>query len=41
MKLLKAISAICIVVVLGSALGGCVVIPVPFGPGGYYHHYRH
>ena len=40
MRLLKAAAGVCILVVLGSALGGCVVVPYPHGHGDYYH-YRH
>jgi hypothetical protein len=40
MRLLKAISSVCVVVLLASALGGCVVVPVPYGPGYYHHYYR-
>ena len=40
MRSIRAIAGVCVLVVLGSALGGCVVVPVPFGHGGYYHDHR-
>jgi hypothetical protein len=30
-----------IAVLLGSALGGCIVVPDGGGGGGYHHHYDH
>jgi hypothetical protein len=41
MKLLKALAGICSAIALASALSGCVVVPVPIGHGGYYHHDRY
>lgn len=40
MRLIKAVAGVCVLVALGSALSGCVIVPVPYGHGGYYH-YRH
>ena len=40
MRLVKAAAGVCILVVLGSVLSGCVVMPVPYGHGGYYHYHR-
>jgi len=40
MRLLKAAAGVCILVVLGSALSGCVVVPYPRYHGGYYHDRR-
>jgi hypothetical protein len=39
MKLLKTLVGVCTAIALVSALSGCVV--VPYGHGGYYHHYRY
>lgn len=41
MKLLKTLAGVCTAIALVSALSGCVVVPVPYGHGGYYHHYRY
>ena len=40
MRLLKAVAGVCILLALGSALSGCVVVPYPHGYGGYYHYRR-
>jgi hypothetical protein len=40
MRLLRATAGVCVLVVLGSALSGCVVVPYPHGHGGYYHYRR-
>jgi len=40
MRLFKAAAGICVLVLLGSSLSGCVVVPYPYGHGVYYH-YRH
>jgi hypothetical protein len=41
MKFTRIIAAACIAIAAASALSGCVVVPVPYGHGGYYHHYRY
>ncbi len=40
MRLVKAVVGVCVVVVLGSALGGCVIVPYHYGHGRYYHDYH-
>jgi hypothetical protein len=44
MRLVKLAGFAFIAIVLGSALSGCVIAPVPFGYGyghpGYYHYHR-
>jgi hypothetical protein len=40
MRLIKVVAGACILAALGSALGGCVVVPVPYWHGGYYHDRR-
>ncbi len=40
MKIRKALLGAFALIVLSSALSGCVIVPVPYGHGGYYHYRR-
>ncbi len=40
MNKLKRALGLCALLAMGTALSGCVVVPVPFGYYGGHHHYH-